>query len=140
MVRINLIEPKKLSDQHLIAEYDEMLMLVACIKKYPSIDDIPSNFTLNKGHMKFFKDKVLYLSKRHELLKKEMKKRGFKTNKTIEISEFNKENLNDWKPNKKDQKMILERISEKLQLKPEYYRYYRECKPAGFFIELLKKN
>ena len=46
MVRINLVDPKKLSDQHLIAEYDEILMLTAYIKKYPKIEDIPKKYLL----------------------------------------------------------------------------------------------
>ena len=74
MVRINLIKPRFLSDQHLIAEYDEILMLIAYIKKYSktNLDKIPNNYSLGKGHILFFKNKVLYLKNRHEKLKKEM--------------------------------------------------------------------
>ena len=138
MVRINLIHPRKLSDQHLIAEYDEMLMLVSYIKRYPVLEGIPDKFTLNKGHMKFFKDKVLYLKDRHEKLKEEMRKRNFKTNKTIKLSEFKKQNKGDWKPNSKDKKIIKERIAQRLKQKPTYYRYKGEYKPVKFFLELLK--
>ena len=76
MVRINLVNPKNLSDQHLIAEYNEILMLISYIKRYPKLEGIPLNYCLGKGHMKFFKNKVEYLKKRHELIKNEMKKRG----------------------------------------------------------------
>ena len=110
MVRINLISPRRLSDQHLVAEYDEILMLVAYIKKYPLLDDIPKNYCLGKGHMKFFKDKILYLKKRHDILKKEMRLRNFKTNKTILLSSFSKSNKNDWIPQTKDFNIILFRI------------------------------
>jgi len=138
MVRINLISPRRLSDQHLVAEYDEILMLVAYIKKYPLLDDIPKNYCLGKGHMKFFKDKILYLKKRHDILKKEMRLRNFKTNKTILLSSFSKSNKNDWIPQTKDFNIILFRIKEKLKLKPNFYRYYGEYKPVSFFINLLK--
>ncbi len=144
MVRINLINPKYLSDQHLVAEYDEMLMLVSYVQRYPKIkfikgvSEIPKNYTLNKGHMKFFKDKLLYLKNRHELLKDEMRKRKFETNKTINLKFYPKELCNDWKPNSKDYCVILERITWKLNLKPEYYRYYGKYEHADFFIKLLK--
>jgi deoxyribonuclease (pyrimidine dimer) len=139
MVRVNLVDPKQLSDQHLIAEYDEILMLVAYIKKHPSLINIPENYKLGKGHMKFFKDKIFYLKKRHELLKKEMQKRNFKTTKTINLAEFKKENKKDWKPTQNNLKIIKKRISEKLKLKPNYYRYYGEYKKVDFFLELLLK-
>ena len=58
MVRINLINPRYLADQHLIAEYDEILMLLGYVKRYPKIDDIPTNYCLGKGHIRFFKDKI----------------------------------------------------------------------------------
>jgi deoxyribonuclease (pyrimidine dimer) len=138
VVRVNLINPKKLADQHLVAEYDEILMLTAYIKKYPKVDNIPKRYCLGKGHMTFFKDKILYLKKRHETLKSEMRQRGFKTNKTIDIDLFSEDNKKDWKPGKLDFELISERITSKIRLKPEYYRYYGEYKPVSFFIDLLK--
>jgi len=140
MVRINLVNPKKLSDQHLIAEYNEILMLIEYIRKYPELKDIPKKYCLGKGHMKFFKDKLIYLKKRHEILKSEMKIRGFKAKKSINLSLFRKENKGDWKPDKEDIDLITNRIISKIQLKPNYYRYYGEYKPASFFINLLKDN
>lgn len=140
MVRINLIEPIKLADQHLVAEYDEILMLTAYIKKYPSTENIPPSYCLGKGHMSFFKDKVGYLKKRHEILKVEMRKRGFQTNKTIRLSDFGRNNKGDWQPTKADIKVITERITSKLKLKPTYYRYYSEYMPTDFFIRLLKSK
>lgn len=137
MVRVNLFEPKKLADQHLIAEYDEILMLVAYIKKYPDIKDIPDNYCLGTGHMKFFKDKLLYLKRRHEELKSEMKIRCFKTNKTIDLEFFKSKNKNDWKPSNRDFEIIGERIISKIKMKPEYYRYYGKYKSANFFIKML---
>jgi deoxyribonuclease (pyrimidine dimer) len=107
MVRINLIKPKQLADQHLIAEYNEILMLLGYVRKYPSMDSIPEKYCLGKGHIKFFKNKLIYLKKRHEEIKKEMKKRGFATNKTITLEEFNKELKKDWKARKKDKYRIL---------------------------------
>lgn len=137
MVRVNLISPEKLSDQHLIAEYDEILMLLGYVRRYPTPLGIPKEYTLGKGHIKFFKDKLLYLKKRHDLIKVEMKKRNFKTSVTIHLLEFPKELLNDWRPNKVAIAKIKERLSFKLRLKPKYYRYYGEHKEPDFFIRLM---
>ncbi len=75
MVRINLLNPKNLSDQHLIAEYLEIMMLAGYARKHPSLDGIPERYCLGKGHIKFFKNKLKYLEKRHGLIKKEMLRR-----------------------------------------------------------------
>ncbi|MBW2991638.1 pyrimidine dimer DNA glycosylase/endonuclease V [Candidatus Woesearchaeota archaeon] len=135
MVRINIIDPKRLADQHLIAEYNEILMLIGHVRKFPKVYDIPKDYCLGKGHIKFFKNKLIYIKKRHEKIKKEMRKRGFKANKTIKL-DFKKELLNDWKP--KDKGCIKKRLIEKIKKKPNYYRYYGEKKSSGFFIKLIK--
>ena len=137
MVRINLINPKNLADQHLIAEYNEILMLLGHVDKFPVIREQPSKYCLGKGHINFFKDKIKYLKERHELIKKEMKKRGFKNSRTINLNKYSKECRKDWKPNKKDKEIIKKRIITKLNLNPKYYRYYSEKKPKKFFIDLI---
>jgi len=139
MVRINLINPEKLADQHLIAEYNEILMLLGHAKKFPETKTIPKSFVLGKGHIKFFKNKLLYLKKRHAKIKKEMKKRGFKTQKTINLKDFDSGLHNDWNPAQKDKQAIKQRLLQKLKLKPEFYTYYRKKKNTEFFIELLNK-
>nr|MBA4404990.1 endonuclease V [Nanoarchaeum sp.] len=124
MVRINLIPPEELTDQHLIAEYNEILMLLGHVKKFPKINNQPKEYCLGPGHINFFKNKLLYLKKRHELIKKEMIKRKFKPNKTIDLTQFNKELINDWEPKEKDFIIIKERLKRKIEQKPSFYRYY----------------
>ena len=139
MVRINLIDPALLADQHLVAEYDEILMLLGHVRKCAMDKDVPISYCLGKGHIKFFKDKLGYLKKRHERLKKEMRKRGFKPVREIDLSEFDPGLRNDWRPSRKDIDIIKRRISEKIRKKPGFYRYYGEHRPVGFFLGLLKK-
>ena len=140
MVRVNLIEPVRLADQHLIAEYNEILMLLGYVRKNPILDKIPKKYCLGTGHIKFFKDKLTYLKKRHETIKKEMKSRGFKTDKKINLDEFPKELVNDWAPENGDYDIIKERISWKIKTKPNYYRYKGEKKEVDFFLDLLRKD
>ena len=137
MVRINLIEPAALADQHLVAEYNEILMLLGYVRRYPEKKGIPEEYLLGPGHIKFFKDKLRYIKQRHELLKKEMQLRNFKTEKTIKLSEFPRNLHGDWKPKPKDKAVIKKRIIEKLRQKPEYYRYRGEKKPLKFFVTLI---
>jgi deoxyribonuclease (pyrimidine dimer) len=115
MVRINLISPKALADQHLIAEYNEILMLLGYVKKYPSLSDckMPKTYCLGKGHILFFKNKLSYLRKRHELIKKEMLVRGFNPIKTISLKEFPKFLCKDFVSTKKDEQIIKARLIEK---------------------------
>ncbi len=140
MVRINLINPKNLSDQHLIAEYNEILMLLGYVKKYPHIDNIPEEYCLGKGHIKFFKNKLKYLKNRFDLIKKEMLKRGFSSNKKIDLKEFDKEFNGNWKPCKKDKEIIKKRLIEKIKLKPKFYTYFGEHRTEKFFIELINRG
>jgi len=139
MVRINLIKPENLADQHLIAEYDEILMLLGYVMRYPSIDNLPKSYTLGKGHIRFFKDKLTYLKKRHELIKEEMIKRGFVPTVTINLSKFRRATHNDWRPSKPDFAIIKQRLTEKFRKKPDYYRYYGSKKQLSFFVRMTKK-
>lgn len=139
MVRINIISPKKLSDQHLIAEYNEILMLLAYVRKYPKMcGDAPKKYCLGTGHIKFFKNKLLYLKKRHDLIKEEMKMRNFTANKTVSIKKFDKKLQKDWVPDKKDFEIIKKRLKWKLEKKPDYYRYCSEKKHKKFFIKMIE--
>lgn len=137
MVRINLISPEKLADQHLIAEYNEILMLVGYVRKYPLLEGIPLKYCLGKGHVRFFKDKLGYLKERHDLLKKEMKKRGFQAGKTVGLRGFGLRYRNSWKPLAEDFDCVKSRIKEKILLKPDFYRYYCRKESPRFFFSLL---
>jgi len=137
MVRINLVSPRKLADQHLIAEYAEILILISLIKKYSSCEGIKEEFCLGKGHQKFFRNKVLYLKKRHEIIKKEMINRGFKPVKTINLIGVKKSNLKYRKPKEKDIQVIKRRILERINKKPRWYRYYGKIREKLFFTKLL---
>ncbi len=140
MVRINLIKVRNLSDQHLIAEYNEILMLLSYVRKYPGLEEVPENYCLGKGHQKFFKDKLLYLRDRHRQLTEEMKRRGFKVNRKLSLKGFDKRLLKNWNPGKDDLKIIKRRLTEKINKRPEFYRYYSEKKGLKFFENLISKG
>lgn len=136
MVRINLIHPKPLADQHLLAEWNEILMALGQFIKYPNYNNIPDTYCLGKGHISFFKNKIGYLYARLWMLYAEMKNRGMKpdfnkidyyVNKAIGAfeEETKKEyRIDTWEPTSDDYKVIIPRIKEKIKQKPHYYRYY----------------
>ena len=132
MTRINLVNPKELSDQHLVAEYREIFMVGSSLQRSmkskswsKTINNIPKEFTLNKGHVTFFYNKGKYLDLRYTKLVNEMKRRGMKPDpkRTFKKSQWPKYLYNDWKPKAKDLQIIRKRIDEKINLKPDWYRY-----------------
>ncbi len=141
MVRVNIINPKYLADQHLVAEYLEIMMLLSYVRKHPSVDmeKMPKDYCLGKGHIIFFKNKVMYLKKRHGLLKKEMKRRGFAARKTLEYKGIKKCLIKDWYATEKDKKIIRERLIWKINLKPDYYKYYGKSRPLFFWKKLIER-
>ena len=139
MVRINLIEPSKLADQHLIAEYREILLLFGYYRKHPIIR--PSDN--HKQPMRFYQDKLWYLVKRFIQLKVEMIVRGFKPTKTIGYKELKVKDeyqgrCNDFKPNDRQIQDIKDRITQRVYERPTWYRYYGQYKEPEFFVDLMK--
>ena len=131
MTRINIIPPNELYDQHLIAEYREITMVPAALKRTLNSKNglvkskISNKYTLNSGHVYFFYNKGKYLEKRYIEIIEEMKKRGFNPNpkRKFPIDIFKKNNLyKDWTPTIEDFKIIKERIEKKLNEKPYWYK------------------
>lgn len=131
MTRINIIPPKDLYDQHLIAEYREITMIPAALKRTLNskqgliLFKIPKTYTLNTGHVYFFYNKGKYLYNRYHEIILEMQNRGFRPNiKRLFPKEiFINNNLyNDWRPSKKDFEIIRKRIKRKLDKRPGWYR------------------
>lgn len=144
MTRINLVPPKELTDQHLFAEFREIKMVpkslrrsIASLEKkfLPESDifrllmsKVPTEFTLNTGHVSFFYDKGGYLHKRFDALKTELRARGFKFNEASELDPdgvYNRfpELNNDYLPTSEALGIIRQRIAEKIAMKPDWYRH-----------------
>lgn len=117
MTRINSKYPvSKLIDVHLLAEHREIKRIPNLIKngRY-SLNDIPPNFTLGKGHVKFFYNKLLFLKNRYIELHNECLKRGF----NVQNYEACWDNLpldlmNDWDADDNSLILIEERLREKI--------------------------
>lgn len=132
MTRINSdIDPGKLKRAHLLAELREIIMVPASLRRSlhgKSINDvmraIPAKFTLGKGHVMFFYDKLAFLQKRFNRLADEMERRGYVPDRSrIEAFDgFDKMWYNDWKSTPADDDVVLERINFRIAQKPHLYK------------------
>jgi deoxyribonuclease (pyrimidine dimer) len=140
-VRINCIPVEYLTDQHLRAEWVEMLMLPAFMKRtlkakgYIDIDE-SIVYKLNTGHAKFFYNKLKYVENRYKQIQTEMRSRGFEANPSLDLSMFPKELFNSWKPSKEDMKVNANRILTRISEKPLWYTFFQlEEKNTGYQFE-----
>lgn len=116
MTRINAgIPPQNLKRQHLIAEHREIVRIPNTIKSgKANIKDIPANFTLGKGHVKFFYNKLKFLRNRYELIYQECKARGYKmTYFGNAFSGLPEHLFNDYEPTNESIEIVKKRILER---------------------------
>lgn len=144
MTRINLVRVEDLADQHLFAEWRELKMIPARVRKNLSyavpMDNIPAHYTMSTGHVRFFYDKMDWLYHRHRKLTAELVNRNFSLAKYDSFVGFILDiprdlRKSEWKPAKEEVQINIARISERLLQRPGWYRYYGEIKPPEFFIE-----
>lgn len=99
MTRINVVPVTELTDKHLLAEYRELPRVFGAAKKWHErhlpfggdTRDLPQEYVLGKGHVKFFYDKLLFLSWRFIRLVNECERRGFNV-------KFTQNPRVDWEP------------------------------------------
>ena len=143
MTRINLIDPRQLTDQHLMAEYRELPMVMGSLRRsLVSKKGLPTpgaEYTLNAGHVKFFYNKGEFLERRYDALIAELRDRDFKLdpNRKADFSVFVNNGLyHDWTPTKQAFEINKQRIIERINAKPDWYRYlgYRITESPMFLV------
>ena len=132
MTRINIVPTEELSDQHLVAEYREIFMVGSALartlrspNKDKSLSSIPEKCTLNTGHVKFCYNKGEYLHKRYKQLISEMQHRGMKPDpeRKFKREQWPDELYNDWQPDDQELAIVRQRIQERIEQKPNWYRW-----------------
>ena len=121
MTRINVVSPSELSTKHLVAEYREITMLPNNLRTSLNrkgttfnMSEIPPEYVLGKGHVKFFYDKMGYLKTRFESLVQEMLVRGYKPNYTdSSIFVFEDKYMNDYTPTENAIEINRQRIKDR---------------------------
>lgn len=83
MTRINLIPPEELHYKHLVAEYREITRVPTLVRKTQREmhkKNIPSAYTMGRGHVLFFYPRLAFIADRYESLCNEMRRRGYVCN------------------------------------------------------------
>jgi deoxyribonuclease (pyrimidine dimer) len=134
MTRINSnVDPKQLMDQHLMAEYRELPMVLASLRRSLKtqserevLKKIPPRFTLNKGHVLFFYNKLTFLRNRYDRLVNELHNRGYNLDqgRVLDLNGIPSTFFNDWSATPADDAVLEQRIKEKIAMKPSWYKYY----------------
>lgn len=148
MTRINVIDPSQLTDQHLMAEYRELPMVMGSlrrsVKSKNGLPKIPSEYTLNRGHVSFFYNKGKFLHRRYKALVAELLKRGYELdpNRTADFSVFTENNLyNEWQPTQTALQINAERIGQRILQKPHWYKYQgKQITTLVEYTQLLNPN
>lgn len=120
MTRINAgILPSELCNKHLLAEHREIKRIPNIVKSgRANLVNIPEEFTLGKGHVKFFYNKLLYLKKRYIEIHNELRRRGFDvTYFGDSFKDLPAELYNDWAVSSETRarSVVARRINEKLE-------------------------
>ena len=148
MTRINaFINPKTLTDQHLLAEYKEINQLCgqyanSLYKQGRGV--IPPSFRLGTGHVSFFLDKGWWLASRFALVREEMIQRKFKTEQQFNMKVWDRSDFNHWCPKDEEiklaKKLLTERISERILESKVEPRYYGKVETRESAVRRIRKN
>ena len=127
MTRINAgIRPIQLVDSHLFAEYRELKRIPNTITSGKAVvKDIPKQFTLGSGHVKWFCTRLKYLHNRSNELYLELLKRNYDVEDYSSCFENLPQHLyNDW-DDSSAKPILVERITERL-MTMKNLKYNRE--------------
>lgn len=126
MTRINIIDPRDLCDQHLLAEHRELTRIPNDIVKREG--NVPLSkekaYLLGQGHVTFFRDKLLFLKNRYDALHEECLKRGFNVSYRWPEDAINFPKLwNDYDVTDQDIALNQERINERMPGNPRFTKH-----------------
>ena len=113
MTRINCIDPHRLTNRHLLAEYREMLRL-RHLHPRARMPHAPC-YRLGQGHVLFFADKGDWLLTRHEQIRHEMAARGYRAQYHLDLSSWPATAMNGWQPDVDDKLLNVGRIINRLK-------------------------
>lgn len=117
MTRISVgVRAIELCDAHLIKERVELVRIPNAVRTGKAvIKDIPKEFTLGTGHVKFFYDKMGYLHQRYTELTEECIARGFNVTDFSDSFEGISLSLwNNYNEIAQDRRIVVDRVNERL--------------------------
>jgi len=130
MTRINLLPVSELNNIHLMAEYRELPMVPAALRRSLKtqtpekiLKKIPGSFTLNQGHVTFFYNKLGYLQKRYHEIIEELQCRGFNLDPDREsgFHSLSSEWYGDYRPSTRAMNIVRDRIVTRIKENELWY-------------------
>lgn len=111
MTRINCgVDPSELPRKALIAEHREITRIPNAVwSGRVDMADLPERFTMGRGHVRFFYDKLGYLRERYLGLWQECVDRGY--NVTCKLAAFDDVPLGPYAPTEADRQVTLARLA-----------------------------
>lgn len=130
LTRINCVPVEELTNKHLVAEYRELPRLFVLIKKAFDRGELPGSnapqkYTLGKGHVRFFYDKIPFLLSRQRELISVMIERGYSPRFTntdellLIVADLPDTWFKEWTPSEEDKTINRNRIRERLNVNYE---------------------
>ncbi len=121
-----------------MAEYRELPRIFGAVRKHVNagkkVKDfkISSTYILGTGHVTFFYDKLKFLANRHYDLVLECLRRGINISNTgiNDIFDIPSEWCGEYLPSTSEIELSRSRIIEKIQAKPDFYRWTNSKKPS----------
>lgn len=124
MTRVNCIDPRMLSNEHLFAEWREIPRIITAVEKLTNAGkalkdyDVPNKYKFGKGHVVFFYDKLRYIFLRLNDIRNELEKRGYNFEDRIDeyvqrLSSIPNTYMNNWKPSTDDIYLNMSRLVER---------------------------
>lgn len=129
MTRINVVPVQELCDQHLLAEHREITRIpngVITGKLSADYPDMPTEYVLGPGHVKFFTNKLMFLRKRYFQLFEECRLRNFHVNFNFPdqhyapLCRYYPELLQDYIPTEAALAINRERIRQRMPATPRF--------------------
>ena len=150
MTRINIIPPSNLSDELITAELGELPRIFSLvIKKIENNGEfnIPKKFSLGKGHVTFFYDKIEYLYDRYlELRTEYMLRKGdwYSVSHLLKvikrrlcIKRFKRELYNNHSFTEEEMNILRKRITENIDGYKKPHHYYGKQLTKEEYKELI---
>ena len=130
MTRINsAINVRRLTDEHLLDEHREIKRLPYCLGKAiasGSVKHIPEKFTLGRGHVLFFLDKMNFVRRRYLQLYAECRDRGMNVEwYYVNFLTFQASYDNDYTPTDEERQLLTERITDRIMQSKKKAWHYR---------------
>lgn len=146
MTRINTVPVELLLDQHLMAEYRELPMVPASLRRSlasPRFDvaKLPTEYTLNAGHVSFFYLRRVWLVRRWHQLIAELRARGYTIDpigRAVSFEPFEHVPNRRWTPTAADYKTNAVRLLARYREKPRWYTYDGQPIQPRVYKQLLQ--